>query len=121
MNFYTRFKPLVKKRGRLIKTCLIMKLVIFIIALTCFQASATGYAQQITLTEKNVSIEKVFKAMQKQTNYIFWYEDNVLKNASHVNINLKNVTLKEALDKCLEGQPLTYTIVGQTVVIKKKP
>jgi len=120
MNFYTRFTPMFKKHRRLIKTLLVMKFAIFIIMLTCLQASATVYAQQITLSEKNVSVEKVFKTIQKQTNYIFWFEDNILKNAKHVDINLKGATLKEAMDKCLAGQPLTYAIVGQTVVIKKK-
>ena len=47
MNFYTRFTPMFKKHRRLIKTLLVMKFAIFIIMLTCLQASATVYAQQI--------------------------------------------------------------------------
>lgn len=120
MNFYTRFKPVIKKRGRFNKICMIMKFVVFFMTLACLQASATGYAQQVTLSEKNVSIKKVFSAIQKQTNYIVWYENKILQGTHNIDISLDHATLQQALELCFKDQPIAYTIVDKTIVVQKK-
>ncbi|MDB5088479.1 MAG: TonB-linked outer membrane protein SusC/RagA family, partial [Mucilaginibacter sp.] len=120
MNFYTLFKPVLKKRGRFNKICMVMKFVVFFMTWACLQASATGFAQQITLSKKNISIKKVFRAIQKQTNYIVWYENEILQGTHNVDISLDHVTLQQALEQCFKDQPITYTIVDKTIVVQKK-
>lgn len=99
----------------------IMKMVIFIMIVTCLQVSAKGYSQKITLSEKNTTLEKVFKEIEKQSGYLFWYESTLLQPNLKVNVSIKNADINEALDICLSGQPLTYSILGKTVVVKSKP
>ncbi|RYY32727.1 MAG: SusC/RagA family TonB-linked outer membrane protein, partial [Sphingobacteriaceae bacterium] len=36
-------------------------------------------------------------------------------------MDLKDVSLKQALDRCFDGQPLTYVIENTTILISKKP
>ncbi len=120
MNFYTRFKPAVKKRGRFNKICLVMKFVVLFMTIACLQASATGYAQQVTLSEKNVSLKKVFSIIQKQTKYIVWYENKVLEGTHNIDLTLDKVPLQQALEQCFKDQPITYTIVDKTIVVQKK-
>ncbi|MGN6179903.1 MAG: hypothetical protein ACTHNW_12020, partial [Mucilaginibacter sp.] len=79
-----------------------MKLVIFIMILACLQASATGYAQQVTLSEKNVSLKKVFSVIQKQTDYIVWYESSLLQGTHKVDVSLDHATLQQALAICFK-------------------
>ena len=44
----------------------------------------------------------------------------MLDVAKPINIELTNASLQEALDKCFEGQPLTYVIDNNTIVVKMK-
>ncbi len=104
----------------IVKTLLIMKLTI--ILLIMFQASAKGFSQAVSLSEKNARLESVFKKIEKQTGYYFWYEDKTLRELKKmVTVELRNVSLNEALEKCLSETPFTYSIVEKTIIIKKKP
>jgi len=101
------------------KPLLILKLVI-LLTVICLQVSARAVSQQITISENNIPLEKVFKAFRKQTGYSFFYRVDLLQKAKPINLHLTGVTLEEALKKCFEGQPFTYEILNKTVIIKPK-
>ncbi|MDQ2719355.1 MAG: SusC/RagA family TonB-linked outer membrane protein [Bacteroidota bacterium] len=82
-------------------------------------ASAKVSAQQITLKEKNIHLDKVFAAIQKQTGFIVFYNDKLIKNIQPVTVNFKNASLKDAFSECLKGTGLDFAIIGNTIVIKK--
>ncbi len=110
-----------KGPGILLKTLLIVKAAIFIICITFLQASAAiSYAQKITVKEKEASLEKVFDDINKQTGYIFFYEDNVLSGMPKISFDVKNTPIKDVLDICFKDQPLIYTIAGKTIGVKKR-
>jgi TonB-dependent starch-binding outer membrane protein SusC len=92
----------------------------FFIVLACIHVFADGRAQSVTLKEQNASIEKIIKEIKRQTGFIFWYENNLLKQTKKVSVSLRNVSVKQAMDLLLNDQPLTYSIVEKTIVIKKK-
>ena len=100
------------------KLLCVMKLTAVILLAACLQVSAKGNSQQISLHEENVSLQKVFKQIQKQSGYNFLYSFEVLSQAGKVNINVKNVSLEEALKQCLKDKPLEYSIVEKTIVIR---
>ncbi|SEM77048.1 TonB-linked outer membrane protein, SusC/RagA family [bacterium A37T11] len=106
--------------GRLIKTLLVMKLSLLLIFLACFKVSASVHAQTITLNEKNAPLAKIFKQIEKQSGYSFFYKNDLLKNTALVTIHIDHVSLSEALDKCFAGQPLIYEIVDNTIIVKAK-
>lgn len=121
MDFYSLCgAPHEKNRG-LIKLFLVMKLTLFIvIVIGCMQVNASGYAQKITLSVKNAPLERVFQEVKKQSGYLFWYENSLLSNTKKVDLQLNEVSLKQALDECFRDQPLAYQIVGNTIVLKSK-
>ena len=102
------------------QTLTIMRLTIVLLIAACLQAHAGSYAQKISLSEKNASLEKIFKAIQKQTEFRFFYKDELLKKAGKVDINVKDVSVEEALNLCLKNLPLTYSIVEKTIIVKEK-
>jgi len=51
----------------------IMRLTIVIITMALMQVSAAGWAQKVSLNLKNVPLEQVLIAVQKQTAYNFVY------------------------------------------------
>ncbi|WP_457129475.1 TonB-dependent receptor [Mucilaginibacter sp. HD30] len=97
-----------------------MKLTIIFLLFFYSQSIANSFAQRVTLSEKEASLSTLFKEIKRQTNYTFVYTDALLKKTTPVTINVKNVSLEDALNDCLAGQPLAYTIVNQIIVIKDK-
>jgi TonB-linked SusC/RagA family outer membrane protein len=102
------------------KLLLIMKLTLVMLVTTILQASAVGYAQKITLSKKNVSLEQLFWSISSQSEYEFIYDAEMLKLAKPVNAQFKNSTLENVLEKCFKDQPLTYTISDNMVIVRKK-
>lgn len=96
-----------------------MKLTVVIVA-ACLLGNIRGVAQKISLSEKEASLEKVFRSIEKQSGYLFWYEYAILRNIKKVTVKAKDISLTEALDLCLQGLPLTYTIIRKTIVISPK-
>ena len=103
------------------KTWLIMKMTIVLFTIACLQVSAKGYTQSVTLTVKNAPLEKVFKELKRQTGYDFWYETKLLRKAERVDLEVKNTSLKQALDECFRYQPFAYSIIDKIIVVKLKP
>ncbi len=98
---------------------LIMRLTAVLVIAACLQVHARGYAQ-ISLKEDNVPLQKVFKALQRQSGYNFLFDADLLVRAGNVSVNVENVSLQQALDECLKDKALTYAVVERTVVIKPK-
>ena len=108
------------KRRTLAKTLLIMKLTGILLFAACLQVSANGLSQKITIKEKNVPLQKVFKLINRQTGFEFFYKDALLNQAGKINIELQDATIEEVLNVCFQNLPLTYSIVDKTIVIIPK-
>jgi TonB-linked SusC/RagA family outer membrane protein len=99
---------------------LIMQLTGILLTICCLAASA-NVTSQITLKVGNASLKEVFSAIHKQSGYYIIYNGELVRGAGTVNADLNNVTIREALDACLNGKALTYVIDEKTVIIKAKP
>jgi TonB-linked SusC/RagA family outer membrane protein len=102
------------------KVLLIMRLTTFLLFMMFFRVSATGFAQQISLNEKNVTLKVVISKIQQQSNFDFVYTAQQLKNTGKVSINVRSADIKTVLDIILKDQPLAYTIDDNTIVLKDK-
>lgn len=102
------------------KFLLVMKLIVICLLTTILQVSAKTYAQRITMSHSNVPLEQVLKEIGKQSGYDFFYSMQLIKKANLVTVNLKNVSIEEALMRIFTNQPVTYTIANddKAVVIK---
>lgn len=116
------FEVLPQPKRQITKTFwLAMKLTAVILLAACLQVSAAGFSQQITLSEKNVPLEKIFSEIRKQTGYEFFYSTSMMESAKKVTINIKHASIKDVLDVCFNEQPLNYTIYEKTIIVKAKP
>lgn len=102
------------------KTFLVVKLSTIFIFLACLQVSASGNSQSISITGKNITLKKAFTEIQKQSGFTFLYFDKDLLNAKRITIHAQNEDMKEVLNKIFAGQPLTYSIINETIVVKEK-
>src|SRR5690606_15714845 len=110
-----------RRRRSIRETLLIMKFIAFFSLVVCMTASAKSYAQKISLSEQNVSLEKIFSRIKKQTGYTFIYTWTDLQKAHNVSLSVKDAPFITVMDSVLSGQPLTWTLFNNMIVIKQKP
>ncbi|MFT3846548.1 MAG: SusC/RagA family TonB-linked outer membrane protein [Lacibacter sp.] len=96
-----------------------MKLVTVLIIAASLQVSARTYSQKITIQENNISLERVFEEIRKQTGYNFLYADEMLSRTKNVSINVRKGSIEDVLNLCLKDQQLTYSITDRTIIIKR--
>ncbi|WP_159452700.1 SusC/RagA family TonB-linked outer membrane protein [Pedobacter nyackensis] len=96
-----------------------MKLVIIIFIASLMQVSAAGFAQRLTYSKKNVSLEQVFQEIEKQTGFQVLYSNQKVNDAKKLNVDFNNANLQEVMEFCLRNQPLTYKIEQKTILIKE--
>ncbi len=109
-------------RGRFpAKSLLIMRLIFLLTVVATLETSASGWAQTVTISVRNAPLEKVFLEMRRQTGRQFVFNAQMLDRAARVTFSVKEAPLEEALKLSLEGQPLTYAIIDNNVVIKPAP
>lgn len=99
---------------------LVMKISVIWLLAACLQVSAHVKAQSFSYAKQNASLEDLFKAIRKQAGYEFLYNTMMVKAAREQNLRFDNTPVNEALDQAFRDQPLTYTIIGKTIVVKKK-
>src|SRR5579863_5804171 len=98
-----------------------MKRIAILIVVILSQASIAAYAQDITLSKRNISLSQLFDEIKKQTGYDFLYNPKVLQKANPVDVETVKTPLRTVLDHCFANQPLTYTIDQHTIIIREKP
>jgi TonB-linked SusC/RagA family outer membrane protein len=97
-----------------------MKLTGILCLIAFLHVSAGSHAQTVTYTAKTTPLVNVFSAIEQQTGYVFFYNSRDLQGAGPVTVQLEKTPLKEALEKVLSGQPLSFDIQGNTIVITRK-
>jgi TonB-linked SusC/RagA family outer membrane protein len=102
------------------KLLLIMRLTTLILITAIMQVSAGSFAQNITLSEKNAPLLRIFEKIRQQSGYDFIVTGSILKNTKPVSIEAKNMQLNDVLKKVFENQPVEYVIDNRSVLIKAK-
>ncbi|SCC48855.1 TonB-linked outer membrane protein, SusC/RagA family [Chitinophaga costaii] len=97
-----------------------MKLTSFLCLLGCLHVSATAFSQNINLSEKDASLKSILNKLEQQSGYTFFYNADLVRQAPHVNVEIQNATLQQALDACFQAMPLHYTLIDNTVVITRR-
>lgn len=99
------------------QTLLAMKLTVLLIVVSLC-VNAKGVAQKVTLKLKNAPLEQVFDQVKLQTGFSFIWDEPTMKAAHPVDINVKDASISEVMEHCLNGQSLEYQIIGKIIVIK---
>ncbi len=101
------------------KTLLIMKLALCLICVSVL--SLSGYSQntRMSLSLENVSVAEVLKKIQQQTDFQFFYNDELINRQGKITVKAVNKTVKEILDEALASTKLVYRIVDKTIFISE--
>jgi TonB-linked SusC/RagA family outer membrane protein len=107
--------PVVCNRYR--KMLLIMRLTAFFLLTGMMHAGANGFTQTVTLSVKNMPLEKVCREIEKQTGYYFVYAKDMTEKNLLVNLYVKDENLQNVLHTLFTGLPYSYQVIDKVVVI----
>lgn len=97
------------------------KLLLLLIAFNLLQSFSGSYSQKISLHLKEVYLDKVFREIQRQSDFLFLYTGEEVKKAGKISVSIKDATVEEALHKCLASTGFSFRIVDKTIVLDPKP
>ncbi|WP_213086870.1 SusC/RagA family TonB-linked outer membrane protein [Chitinophaga agrisoli] len=97
-----------------------MKLTTVLLLAGFLQVSASGYAQQVKLTGKQLSLQELFRQIERQTGYSFLYEKSIAKDSKPINIDLASAPLPDMLEHYLKDLSLTYKFFDNKIIAVKE-
>ncbi len=100
---------------RFYKMLLYMKLTTFLMLIGTLNLSATGFGQ-ISLEVKDKSIRDIFGILEKETNYRFFYNDDLISVERTVDMSVSDKTIGQVLEKLLDSTGLDYKILENNLV-----
>ena len=109
-------------RGRKCKKILlIMRLSLILTFATLLNATASVYSQsvKVNLDLKNASLETVFKSIQDQTEFDFFYKNEHLPQNKVITKVYEDTRVDRILDEVLEGTGLVYRVLNTDIVVTK--
>lgn len=102
-----------KKQNSNTKTVstLLIALLLFI-SVNCFSQSV-----KIDLNLKDASLKEFFQEIEKQSEYSFFYKDDVLQSSKKIDISFQNTDINSVLKKVLSNYKLSYKINDQLILV----
>ncbi len=92
----------------------VMKLLSVLLLAGTLHCAAGAYAQ-INISVKNAPLEQVFKIVERQADYVFFFPYSALRQARPVTLRVQQATLQQVLDACFKEQPFGYIIKNKTI------
>ncbi|WEK35505.1 MAG: SusC/RagA family TonB-linked outer membrane protein [Candidatus Pseudobacter hemicellulosilyticus] len=96
-----------------------MRLVLLLLVVAT-HVSVFAKAQKLSMKKQNVSLLRIIKDIRLQTGYNFLYDAQILEVAPTVCVSVTDGDIRDVLDQCIEGLPLTYVIMENNVIISLK-
>lgn len=98
---------------------LIMKLTFLISFLTAMQVFGSVYSQntRLTLTVEDKSMREVFKLIEQESNFRFFYNDEFTELNKKVNLDVSEEKIDDILTAILDNSEVTYRILDNNVVV----
>ena len=106
-------------KNQLKQNLLIMRLITFLLLVALFPTFATGYSQSTVLkfTEKPRKLADVIETIEAQTDYRIFYKTDQISPEKPVDLKITDPTVAEALKTSLEGSNISFTVMGQMIVL----
>lgn len=98
-----------------------MKLSTSLLLIGFLHVSAAASSQKVTLAVRNAPLTDVFKAIQRQSGYIVFYNSELLSRSVPVTLSVKAVPVKDVLAQVLEPQGLQFAIEDKTIFLTAIP
>ena len=101
------------------QTVRIMRLTAILLLIACLHVSARGWSQTVTISEKNVPVQKIFKEIFRQTGVSIIYNDTLFEHFAPVTVEVKDAQIRQVLDLCLKNQLFDYEMENNMIVVTR--
>jgi TonB-dependent starch-binding outer membrane protein SusC len=101
------------------KLLLIMKLTFLITFLTVMQVFGSVYSQnaRLSLSVEDKSMREVFKLIEQESNFRFFYNDEFNELNKKVNLEVSEEKIDDILTAILDNSEVTYRILENNVIV----
>jgi TonB-linked SusC/RagA family outer membrane protein len=101
-----------------LKILMISKCILILVFVCSLQAFSKGYGQnRINISLKNVTLKKALKEIERNTDYRFVYNDDLVNAIPSTSVDISNGSLNDAMDKLLSNTQLVYRVSDNNLVI----
>ena len=118
-----KIKHLGLKKANIRRTCRIMRVFFLFFMLGigfCFSNNSYSQSTKISLNLKNKTVKQVFSEIEKNSEFIFFYQDDIIDVNRRVTVNADNETIEQVLDEILSATGNTYFVSDRSIYIIKK-
>ena len=100
------------------RTIKIMKLTVLMLVVCLSQMVAATYAQttKLSVSVKNETLEHVLKQIEKQSEFLFFYNLEEINKNERISIDKRNTNISEILDAIAEKNGMKYAIRDRHIV-----
>lgn len=112
-----------KKNTKCKKALLAVRLTLFFFFLCIGMSYAnSGYSQEtrISLHINNKPIKDIFSVIENQSDFVFFYSDNVIDTNKKISISANNETIADVLNRVFSFTNSTYVISGKQIYVSHK-
>lgn len=97
----------------------IMKLILVFWVVCLIQISATTYAQnaKLSVSVKNESLENIFKDIEAQSDFLFFYNATDINKNERVSLDKSNSTIEDILKEIASKTGISYAIKDRHIVL----
>ncbi|HEY8388633.1 MAG TPA: SusC/RagA family TonB-linked outer membrane protein [Parasegetibacter sp.] len=97
----------------------LMKWTAFLLLGGCLQVAASGFSQdtELTISEKQIKLNKFFKLLEKKTDYHFSYSSNFIPLEARIDVEAENEKFSSLLKRVLRSLQLDYKLVDERLVV----
>jgi TonB-linked SusC/RagA family outer membrane protein len=85
-----------------------------------FLSFQISYGQNITLKFKETPLKSILREIQKQSEYRFVYNDNLVNVNTPVTVNISATGIEKVLDEVLVKNNIEYKITGKQILLSPK-
>ncbi len=105
------------------RTIKIMKIAFIFLIVSLVQLSATVYAQnaRLSVSVKNESLESVFKSIEEQSEFLFFYNARDIDKNEKISVEKENSTIEDILKDISAKTGIVYTIKDRHIVLTNHP
>ncbi|WP_268223073.1 TonB-dependent receptor [Sinomicrobium oceani] len=101
----------------------IMKIYSLLLCLTIFKISAwstASYGQHVELNYRNTELREILRNIEKQTDYIFFYNTSIINEKLKIDIRLNSDNIAEVLQAVLADTGIKFRILSESIVLYRE-
>ena len=85
----------------------------------CFSNNSYSQSTKISLNLKNKTVKQVFSEIERNSEFIFFYQDDIIDVNRRVTVNTDNTTIEQILNEVLSATGNGYFVSDRSIYIIK--